>query len=1775
MSSYPIARGQVTINVLQDSYTITQTVSEYIFPASSAGVIQQKITFASVVSVTEGNSPVNDFTIGSIARPAGFASVTVNNSAKSVTYTVNANTSDLADSGALVIPLIIKGVTYNVSFAWSKAKQGEVGPATEATLPGWLEEWDTGKTQINGDYVITPKLYAGVKNANGTITGVALGELTLSARDNTGAVVAERLTGVYGFRDGYRTFSINTSGDVELGRGEQSIKYNAVTGKIEFGAGVSLNWKGATYIDNNGIFTGRLSANTVTSLSIDASQITTGKISSAFIDTASLKSALITAGNIQALTLNIGQGKIGGWNIDDTSLYTGVKSNSWNSFTAEANAMTIGSRGIRGNKWRLESDGSGALAGNNISWDKAGNVTLRPVVTLKWDTEINLAKELASAMAFGKMLYRYPEFYAPNGVSSNGTRTYLLNVQLTYEHVEACPNTTGYCLVCTATDWNLPNNYRAGGFGFRTQSRPNAVFISRLIAKIPCGAKLNNYTNPIGDGYKIQWLTSQVSTGNWQEYVCKVTCGATGTFSTTNFFALTDTEVPTAENPVIWEVAYATVFDVTACEKYTTTINEDGIYTGTLRAEQITAGSIKADRLDAATLKANIVNAGYINSLECSFTKGTIGGWKIDGSSMSCGALWSSSPRIQMRTAASGRSDGYWASGSYNPYGISLTWRQESNGGHIVLGEIASTANSLKSGFMGLQMMDYAGKEYFCLSANFLAVGKREVYNRIAGWAFNDYQIWKNHVVLGSDGSIRNGEFWHLNNDGSGKIAAGNISWSAAGEVTFSSEVSLSWKNDIQKAKTENLGYPYYYRLVINGEDDKYYPVVFKGGDQNIKRDILIKRPYAEQAPVSWTGDPVHLGNLSLLIKVNFGSMGGAQYSWDIYELSEMYCRMFGGAEFCGSYTMFSVFLRGGGSEGAVYHIYSNQPLVSKAYSSDPIPASPQIAYNSDQILKYNSYELYAPAARVINASVEKEISDRLFIPLAKKSANTLDRHPLTHIDSAGIYTGTLTAQQVNAVQINAQSIKTGYLSSDRLAADSITAVKLNAASIKAEIINTDYINGLSCSFVQGFIGGWSIDADGIRKGSFSSTESATIQLRSVSSGSGYWYNGSYRPLGISLCWVQNQNAGHLVLGQVALDGTTPKQNYYGIQMMSWNGNEYFCLSANCNASGSMEVYNRIAGWAFDHSTISKNNVTLGGDGSITNGTRWQLNNDGSGRIAGGNISWTSSGAVTFSDNVSLQWTGLSLKGKIIAQGIGLGTPKPATVAVEGNILVNLQKRGLTLVLLKKATCQPVFARNYDTYKNDVTCNELARELNALNDEFVVIIVSYEAFTISPMLNEAIERCGGMDLPLEESTGAYAMIGIPGCGKNNGLTSYRAEGKTAELSTYLEFGSISGMYGGSQKTYIDGNGVYTGSVHARQIMVDSSLVVGNHEAGKIEVRDANDVVKVTLDRTGINAVAGKIGGWILEAGALSSSGSNSSQKVCLGNKGVIFNLQNGAVKWLLGPDGTASFGGGKIAFYNDGSGYMANRNITWNADGQITAKGTIRSPFVFHDTRIWTEDGDSQTVNLTHYDHIVAIQTSSTLSNVTLPWTLEHSGRRICLINYKWNNTVTQGYMKMTAPSGKYFFEDGVSKSQITFSRELIELVGYGDDKKFLGWIVVNRRDIMTDGRYGSYQQILASGRVTGSATGATIFYSAFDGSTLTVSRLELGRYRVFMPTSWNLNGMYFVMLTGIYTTGPIYPTLKSQYSYYFDVDTQDDPSRNEGAFNFQVYSTFNWNHPK
>ena len=176
---------------------------------------------------------------------------------------------------------------------------------------------------------------------------------------------------------------------------------------------------------------------------------------------------------------------------------------------------------------------------------------------------------------------------------------------------------------------------------------------------------------------------------------------------------------------------------------------------------------------------------------------------------------------------------------------------------------------------------------------------------------------------------------------GAGTITADKLD---ATDINASNSLSIGAlssdaQNSVLNSKIyENAGYRYKKDIVIYGESNKYYPVYFNNNqdeyNQNIPHKILITRAYSEQAPDDWNNS-TYKGGLTLSIKWNYGGWGGATYKAEILDFNEMYSTMVGDVIVgTGSGMLATVYLRGGGTTGALYHISSDIKIDSERYGS-------------------------------------------------------------------------------------------------------------------------------------------------------------------------------------------------------------------------------------------------------------------------------------------------------------------------------------------------------------------------------------------------------------------------------------------------------------------------------------------------------------------------------------------------------------------------------------------------------------------------------------------------------------------------------------------------------------------------------------------------------------------------------------------------------------------------------------------------------------------------
>ena len=188
-----------------------------------------------------------------------------------------------------------------------------------------------------------------------------------------------------------------------------------------------------------------------------------------------------------------------------------------------------------------------------------------------------------------------------------------------------------------------------------------------------------------------------------------------------------------------------------------------------------------------------------------------------------------------------------------------------------------------------------------------------------------------------------------------------------------------------------------------------------------------------------------------------------------------------------------------------------------------------------------------------------------------------------------------------------------------------------------------------------------------------------------------------------------------------------------------------------------------------------------------------------------------------------------------------------------------------------------------------------------------------------------------------------------------------------------------------------------------------------------------------------------------------------------------------------------------------------------------------------------------------------------------LKWDNSQNGRRITLLNYRWRNELSEGWGIINAPEGKYFFEDGIKKSTLHFSRQYIELLGIGDDIDFYGWIVVNKVDISTNFGYGHTAKVLAYGilyaREENGVLKLQLVQNTFDGKRITVEPVGDNGYKFTFPRYWGNASNFVPHITPYQFIGNIYVQEFSENYIIFRYSGRSSLDRNfeDASFYFSI----------
>lgn len=417
-----IAKGMITLNSVNDAYSVSLSPSSCVIQADWDGSNPQLDIAKTDIQVFLGDRPVEFEIVDTI-----YEGVEVYSMVNADPYIKSISIEELSVGvGGGKMRWLIKAGTFQswATFTFSVVR--------ETSMLDWILDWEgRTKTEIAGEHIITPKIFVGKSENQGELTGTYIGP----AFNGSGRV------GVFGYSAGNEIFHLDDTGGmiggwvIEEGRikttdGTLTIASNGSIssaplnktawslnkdGSAIFSKGnVKFNADGeASFVD--GLISLGAEKSTISGWEIKPNSLQTSHTAlvsnnnesglyftrSNFTDSLTHKEAVETEGGIEltcaldsanfsayvrnsngttsrAFHLDTnGNNQIGSWKFTKASLYLGERAeNTPGSYTSQSSWVTMGTNGIRGCAWRLESDGSGSLAGGKIQWDTDGTLRL-------------------------------------------------------------------------------------------------------------------------------------------------------------------------------------------------------------------------------------------------------------------------------------------------------------------------------------------------------------------------------------------------------------------------------------------------------------------------------------------------------------------------------------------------------------------------------------------------------------------------------------------------------------------------------------------------------------------------------------------------------------------------------------------------------------------------------------------------------------------------------------------------------------------------------------------------------------------------------------------------------------------------------------------------------------------------------------------------------------------------------------------------------------------------------------------------------------------------------------------------------------------------------------------------------------------------------------------------------------------------------------------------------------------------------------------------------
>lgn len=415
-----IAKGMITLVNVNDAYSVSATPNVCAIKADFDGTNPVLDEAYSDITVVRGDVKV-PFTINSVTPSNDKIEYEMAGTDATKRLIIKSIPTD-ALSGTLTLEVATEDeFVATVIFQYSVMR--------ESTMLDWIKDWENNKTTIGSTYLITPKLFVGKKITNeadmSILTGVYIGpdsdngagiygykqgedifhinehggliggwEIAkggIQTSDGTLKILSEGSI-ISSDADGNVIWGLYKSGQATFAKG--NVKFHAdgsaeFAGTIKASDGVIGGWyigegvlrSNMMCLDANNNYIGVAAQGAPKEDGWD-SNFHKGWVAmyggvAMYYDNASsygligyLPQTGIDGAEVQQHNVfSLGsKNLIAGWNFDDTAIWTGNKMNTAQQYTSESGSITLGTNGLRGYKWFIDSNGDVSFMGGKIKF---------------------------------------------------------------------------------------------------------------------------------------------------------------------------------------------------------------------------------------------------------------------------------------------------------------------------------------------------------------------------------------------------------------------------------------------------------------------------------------------------------------------------------------------------------------------------------------------------------------------------------------------------------------------------------------------------------------------------------------------------------------------------------------------------------------------------------------------------------------------------------------------------------------------------------------------------------------------------------------------------------------------------------------------------------------------------------------------------------------------------------------------------------------------------------------------------------------------------------------------------------------------------------------------------------------------------------------------------------------------------------------------------------------------------------------------------------------